>query len=405
MAETLTPNTADELAQTVAQAAADKTPLRIIGGGSRLGLGEAVAAATHLSTEKLTGITEYKPDALSLVVKAGTPLAEIEQTLLAQSQRLAFEPADYRKLLGTQQSKPTIGGVVACNISGPRRVAVGACRDFLLGVKFVNGKGELIKNGGKVMKNVTGYDLVKLLCGSYGSLGVLTELSFKTAPIPEFETTLVFENLPGYEAVDLFSRLLGQPLDITGAVHQTAHASSDGIAKSYIRIEGFEAAVHRRVERIRTLTIKKFETLSYIASTNLWQSLRDIEFAVGRNWPLWKIMIKPSEGPALVEVLQNIAGGNAQFDWGGACVWYSPEGCLEWPVLRKLTEKLGGQAMRVTGAKAAPAFHPQSGAVADMSERIRAKFDPDNILNPGILVQTAELEKAAQLARMTQEAR
>ena len=174
----MTPETEAELAAIITGA---EGPLRIEGGGTRP-IGGASNGA-RLSTSAMTGVELYEPGALTLVVRAGTPLDEVEATLAAEGQRLAFEPMDHRGLLGTSGT-PTIGGVVAANVSGPRRIQAGACRDFLLGVRFVDGQGRIIRNGGRVMKNVTGYDLVRLMAGSYGTLGVLTEVALKVLPAP-----------------------------------------------------------------------------------------------------------------------------------------------------------------------------------------------------------------------------
>ncbi|MEM7711725.1 MAG: FAD-binding protein, partial [Pseudomonadota bacterium] len=187
------PETEAELAEIVRGANA---PLSVRGGGTR----HVPAAGEPLTVSGLTGITLYEPGALTLVARAGTPVAEVEAALAAEGQRLPFEPMDHRGLLGTEGA-PTIGGAVAMNVSGPRRVQAGACRDSLIGVRFVDGEGTVVKNGGRVMKNVTGYDLVKLLAGSRGSLGVLTEVSFKVLPAAATQATLRLDGLKVADAV------------------------------------------------------------------------------------------------------------------------------------------------------------------------------------------------------------
>ncbi|MEL7414796.1 MAG: FAD-binding protein, partial [Pseudomonadota bacterium] len=215
---TLSPTTEDALSAAIADARAASTPLEIVGGGTRLGLGKPVQASDQLSTRGLSGITLYEPGALTLVAQAGTPLAEIEEALARENQRLAFEPMDHRALLGSE-GEPTIGGVVAANVSGPRRVQAGACRDSLIGVRFVDGRGTVLKNGGRVMKNVTGYDLVKLMAGSYGTLGILTEVSFKVLPAPEARQVLLFDGLDVAQAVACMTEAMGSPYDLSGAAH------------------------------------------------------------------------------------------------------------------------------------------------------------------------------------------
>ena len=207
----MTPQNEAELAEMVAAA---NGPLQVRGGGTRP-VGKPVDGAV-ISAAGLSGIVDYEPGALTLVVRAGTPVAEVEAALAAEGQRLAFEPMDHRALLGTEGT-PTIGGVVAANVSGPRRFSVGAARDFLLGVRFVDGSGRILKNGGRVMKNVTGYDLVKLMAGSYGTLGVLSEASFKVLPVPEQTLTLELVTADERKAQEAMTRALTSPYEVSGA--------------------------------------------------------------------------------------------------------------------------------------------------------------------------------------------
>ncbi|MFW5881734.1 MAG: FAD-binding protein, partial [Roseicyclus sp.] len=227
-----------ELAEAVAGATG---PLKVIGGGTRP-VGAPVTGEA-LSVAAIKGVELYEPGALTLAVRAGTPPEEVARVLAAEGQRLAFEPMDHRGLLGTRGS-PTIGGAVAANASGPRRISVGACRDFMLGVRFVDGRGEVVKNGGRVMKNVTGYDLVKLLTGSRGTLGVLTEVSLKVLPVPESAGMLVLQGLDSARAVAAMARALGSPFEATGAAHDP------GAGRTLIRVEGFETQVAYRLERL-----------------------------------------------------------------------------------------------------------------------------------------------------------
>ena len=260
MAEIITPDDEAELAEAVAEAAGAGTPLEIRGGGTRAGLGRPVQASRTLSTAGLSGITLYEPGALTLVVKAGTPMAEVEAALAAEGQMLPFEPIDHRALLGAQ-GEPTIGGVVACGVSGPRRIQAGACRDAMLGVRFVNGRGEAVKSGGRVMKNVTGYDLVKLMCGSHGTLGVLSEISFKVLPKPEAEATLVREGLDAGAGVAALTAALSSPFGITGAAHLDA--------RSLVRIDGLAGSVAYRTEKLLDLLGAGWEAVSGAESAAL----------------------------------------------------------------------------------------------------------------------------------------
>ena len=239
----ITPKTETELSDIIRTANA---PFRIRGGGTRP-VGQ-MGDATPLSTSALTGITLYEPGALTLVVRAGTALADVQAALDAEGQCLAFEPMDHRGLLGSTGT-PTIGGVIAANASGPRRIQTGAARDHLLGVRFVDGSGRVIKNGGRVMKNVTGYDLVKLMAGSWGTLGVLTELSLKVLPKSAATGVLLLEGLSDQTAIRALSMALGSAFEVTGAAH--VQKGLDGAPVTMIRVEGSEASIAYRAEQLR----------------------------------------------------------------------------------------------------------------------------------------------------------
>lgn len=367
----MTPKSEQDLAQAIAQATG---PLRIIGGGTR-DFGMPVVGEV-LSTAELSGITLYEPGALTIVVQAGTPVAQIEAALDAENQRLAFEPMDHRGLLGTDGA-PTIGGVVAGNVSGSRRIAVGACRDHLLGVRFVDGMGTVIKNGGRVMKNVTGYDLVKLLAGSFGTLGVLSEVSLKVLPKPETSATLVLHGLGVEQAVAAMSAALGSPFEVTGAAHGR---------DTLIRIEGFAASVAYRLDALENLLggfgeITREEDAS--VSSAIWKDITDVADFGGTDAEIWRVSVKPSDAPALIDALPE--GCDVRLDWGGGLVWISAPSGTDIRACMGVT----GHATLVR-AKAAtratvPVFHPENEVVAALSRGIRAKFDPRGILNAGLM--------------------
>ena len=369
----MTPKTEEDLAQVVAGA---KGALRISGGGTR-GYGRPVVGEV-LSAAKLTGVTLYDPGALTMVARAGTPLAEVEAALKAENQRLAFEPMDHRPLLGSK-GKPTIGGAVAANISGPRRISVGACRDFLLGVRFVDGVGQIVKNGGRVMKNVTGYDLVKLMAGAHGTLGVLTEVSFKVMPDVEKAATLTLDGLDDARAVAAMSRALGSPFDVTGAAHLPGGLNGP---RTYLRIEGFAGSVGYRAGNLAELLVY-FGTATVTQNADAWTDLRDVTALAARSGDIWRISVKPSDAAGLVANLDATA---VQYDWGGGLIWaLAPAGTD----LRAPMDGISGHATLIRADEATraaiPSFHPEPAPLAAITQGLRAKFDPRGILNPGLM--------------------
>ena len=375
------PKSEQELADVVKASAAKGARLQIRGGGSRAGLGHGVTGEL-LDTTGLKGVSLYEPGALTIVAAAGTPLETIEKTLAKEGQRLPFEPMDHRALYGTN-GKSTIGGVVAANISGPRRIQAGACRDSLIGVRFVDGEGTIIKNGGRVMKNVTGYDLVKLMAGSHGTLGVLTEVAFKVLPMPEAGATIVVEGLDNEKAGAAMSAALTAPYDVNGAAHLPATAGK--AARTCIRVEGFEGSVRYRSGKLQDL-LAGFGDVSIEAdqgkSSRLWQQIRDVEAVAAGEGDVWRISAKPSDGPKLANLLARDA--QVQFDWGGGLMWACmPEG----HDVRTIMNGIDGHATLIRSSEATAkrlgVFQPESAPLAKISAGLRSRFDPHGILNPG----------------------
>ena len=357
------PGTEAEVAEAVRAAAG---PLAIRGGGTRGPAGEG----TPLSLARLTGIRLHEPGALTLVVAAGTPMREVEDALRVEGQRLAFEPMDHRGLLGTS-GEPTIGGCVAAAASGPRRVQVGGCRDHLLGVRFVDGTGAAVKNGGRVMKNVTGYDLVKAMCGARGTLGVLTEVALKVLPATAASATLTLRGLDAGAAVRAMAAALGSPFEVTGAAW-------DGAA-TRLRIEGLEGSVAYRAGRLADLLAPHGAAeveRDPEANAATWAAVRDVAPFHGRAGDVWRVALRASDAPAAVAA----AGGEALLDLGGAAMWVLvPEGTD----LRDRLEGLRAVAIPVRGR--APRVGPQPPAIAAIEAGLRARFDPRGILNPGAM--------------------
>lgn len=383
--EIIAPQSEQELSELVAGAMRKQTPLEIIGAGSRKGYGNPVAATSQVSTRAISGITLYEPAALTIVARAGTPLDEIREVLAAEGQHLPFEPADWSQLLANE-TRPTIGGTVATGISGPRRIQAGAVRDSLIGVRFVDGTGAITKNGGRVMKNVTGYDLVKLMCGSQGTLGILTEMSFKVLPMPRKTATLTLDGLDDKRAMEALSMALGSPFDITGAAHFAQ--SGDTI----IRIEGFADSVAYRCNELTRL-LAPFGPAEInddpTVNQQLWQSVRDCTEFSGKPGAIWRISLKPSDGPKLVAGLRTKMPLEAIYDWGGGLVWLlvAEEGDCGAGAIRSAVAATGGHATLVRASDAMRStigvFQPEAAAVAAISSALRSRFDPAGILNPG----------------------
>jgi glycolate oxidase FAD binding subunit len=371
---TLAPGSEEELAETVRAAAAASRPLAIEGGGTR-GLGHPVAGE-RLSTAGLAGIPLYEPGALTLVARAGTPLAEIEAVLAADNQMLPFEPWDARALTGANGT-PTVGGMVATNASGPRRIQAGAARDSLIGVRFVDGTGAIVKNGGRVMKNVTGLDLVKLLAGSHGTLGVLTEVAFKVLPRPETTVTLVLDGLDDATAGRAMTRALATPYQVSAAAHWPGAASG---ARTLLRLEGFAASVAHRASALA-------RALADIAPARLedgegdWAALRDAAPFAGRDGAVWRVSVRPTDGAVLGA---RLIGAEVLYDWGGGLLWVLAPEDVD---VRAAMASTPGHATLVRASDAAKArlgvFHPEPAPVAALADGLRRRFDPQQVLNRG----------------------
>ena len=399
MKDTYFPRTEAEAADIVRAHHASKTPLRIVGGKTRALLGNPVTAQHALRSVNLSGITAYNPAEMVMTAKAGTPVREIEAVLAEKGQMLAFEPMDHRAGMGTS-GEPTIGGIFATNSSGPRRIHAGAARDHLLGLRFVNGRGEMVKAGGRVMKNVTGLDLVKLLAGSQGTLGFMTELTFKVLPVPETVETLLISGLMDDEAAAAMSAAMALPADVSAAAHlpltvrhrYLGNRLPEG-ALTVLRLEGLKSSVEARLSKLAA-AVSRFGPVSRIAapeSRQIWQEIRDCRaYADGTSRPLWRVSVAPSEGHKVVLALRLEAGVDACYDWQGGLVWMRMEADPEADLLRRLVKAAGGgHATLVRAANAVraavPAFEPQAPGLAALAERVRLSLDPEGIFNPGLM--------------------
>lgn len=390
---------ADELeaAQLITKARSEGTRLEIRGNGTKRDIGNAVSADKIISASAMSGITQYDPAELVMVAKAGTLLSEIDKALAKNKQMHVFEPANYGKLLGTN-GKQTIGGIAASNMSGPRRYVAGAARDSLLGVRFVNGSGEIIKNGGQVMKNVTGLDLVKLMGGSWGTLGFLTEVSFKVLPRPETQITLAIHNVSDVEGAQLMATAMATSADVTGASHAPADIASQlmnapvkgGI--TFMRLEGLKETIGVRRDRVIASLPKglNIQEIGARASLALWKMIRDVlPFADQDQRPVWRISVAPMSGYKVAAAILNKLEGQVFYDWQGGLVWLRLEDVsnASASVVRNIVKDHGGYATLIRASEPVRAstavFQPEIAPLAALSERIKMAMDPSGLFNVG----------------------
>jgi glycolate oxidase FAD binding subunit len=377
-----------EAAAIVAEASATGRPLSIVGGGTRARLGRPVDAGTSVSTARLDRIIFHEPAEMVIRAQAGAPLRAIEEALARHGQMLPFEPMDHRLLFGSE-GEPTIGALAAANISGPRRIAAGAARDALIGLRFVNGRGEIINSGGRVMKNVTGLDLVKLLGGAYGTLGLILEATFRVLPRPERSATVVIRRLDDARAIEALSAALGSPYGASGAAHLSAGMGRD-FPRTFARIEGFADSVEARVEKLIALLAPygARHALYGEDSERVWTAVRDVHYlAEPRDRAVWRVSLAPSKAAAFVAALGAGALGH-YYDWGGGLVWLATAQDREAATaIRAALKPLGGHATLVRASeamrRAVDVFQPLSPAAMALTRGIKASLDPAGVLNPG----------------------
>ena len=384
------PRSESEVTEIVMDARAAKTPLAIEGGNTRAGLGRPMQAPVTLSTSALSGITIYEPAEMVISARAGTPVSEIERAIGEKGQMLPFEPMDHRALYGSA-GDPTIGAVAACNISGPRRIAAGAARDHLIGLRIVNGRAEAVKSGGRVMKNVTGLDLVKLVCGSHGTLGVITEVTFKLLPKARGSGTLVVEGLDDERAVACMSAALGSPFEISGAAHLPPGLWGES-ARTVLRLEHFPDSVHYRLNALEKLlaAFGPMARLDHEPSLNFWRDLRDVGPLVRpSDSAIWRISVAPTRAPRLMRTICETLKGAYFYDWGGGLLWFSTpaQGDCGAGAIRKALAATGGHATLARAPDAMRAaldvFEPLSPALMKLTRGVKTSFDPQGLFNPG----------------------
>lgn len=405
----LTPATPEDLRDIVAAAVSADEPLAVEGHGSKRGLGRPIQAARTVSTRAMAGINFYEPEELVLSARAGTSIAEIEALVDERGQRLEFEPMDYGPLHGLEPGLGTIGGVIACNLSGPRRLKQGAARDHILGLAAVSGRAEIFKAGGRVVKNVTGYDLSKGLTGSYGTLAIMTDVTIKTMPKAEAETTLILRGLTDEEAIGALSAAMGSSAEVSGAAHLPYGIAArvlDGQlgreAATIVRLEGFGPSVEARSAYLGQALSKvgRMERLEADASRSLWKDVRDVRpFWDEPKRSVWRVSVAPTKGPDFANAVRMGCAAEAFYDWQGGLVWLRVEEGTQADSIRALVARLGGGHATLVRASeseraATPVFHPQPAPLAALSRRLKDQFDPSGILNPGRMGVASEGNRA-----------
>jgi glycolate oxidase FAD binding subunit len=395
------PESAGQVVDAVAWAAAEEEPLEVLGRASKRALGRPVQAGHGLDLSGLAGITLYEAEELVLQARAGTPLAEVQDALAEKNQELAFEPPDLGPLLGGPAGAGSIGGVLACNLAGPRRIKAGAARDHFLGVSAVSGRGETFKSGGRVVKNVTGYDLCKLMAGSHGTLAAMTDITVKVLPAAEKTRTALLLGLDDVGALAAMTRALGSAHEVSGAAHLPAalaahsavsYVREAGGAVTALRLEGTGPSVEYRCAALRRqlADLGESEELHGRNSAVFWQEVRDVRPFVARPELLvWRVSVPPQAGPAVGAKLAQGRDTLCYYDWGGGLIWLAvpPSTDGGHAALRAALADWGGHATLIRGPEtlraAIPVFQPQDPATAALTKRIKDGFDPRRILNPG----------------------
>jgi glycolate oxidase FAD binding subunit len=402
MSEPLRPRDAKQVEEAISWAMAQGKALELTGHGSKCAIGRAAQWDATLDLSGLSGVTLYEPEELVLSAKAGTPLAEIEALVADKRQELAFEPMDYGPLLGSETGVATIGGVIAANASGPRRIKSGAARDHFLGFSAVSGRGETFKSGGRVVKNVTGYDLCKLMAGSWGTLAAMTDVTIKTLPKAETQQTILVLGVDALVARKATAAAMASYGDASAAAHlpaavaaEVAETASAGAAVTALRLEGVAPSVtQRRVVLEELLTpFGALAGLDEAPSRALWRAIRDVTpFAA--NGPrggadIWRISTAPAHGAEIGRALADKAGAEMLYDWAGGLVWAAlpRSDDAHAPVVHATVAAVGGHATLIRAPAAVRAkvdvFTPEPPALAALTQRVRKGFDPQGVLNAG----------------------
>jgi glycolate oxidase FAD binding subunit len=402
MTDTLRPRTPKDVEDAVQWALSRGAALELVGNASKRTIGRPAQSDLTLDLSGLAGVLLYEPEELVLSAQAGTPLNDIEALLAAHGQHLAFEPIDYGPLLAGASSRGTIGGTLAANLSGPRRIAAGAARDHFLGFEAVSGRGEVFKSGGRVVKNVTGYDLCKLIAGSWGTLAALTTVTIKTLPRPQTQATVWVAGLDDATAVRAMTAAMATTCDVSGAAHLPAAVAGRmvlgevvgaGRSLTLFRLEGVAPSVAHR-KTVLTAAMKAFgeaQASDEIVTRNVWRAVRDVTpLAATREAaarPVWRIVTAPARGAEVVRALG--AEAEALYDWAGGLVWVMLPASDDAgaALVRGAVSARGGQATLIRAPAAIRAsvdvFAPQEAGLAGLTKRVKQGFDPNGVPNPG----------------------
>jgi glycolate oxidase FAD binding subunit len=399
MTDILKPRDEKDVVEALAWALAEEKTLEVVGHGSKRAIGRAAQTDLTLDVSGIAGVTLYEPEELILSAKAGTPIVEIERLLADKNQELAFEPMDCGPLFGGDVGRGTLGGVIAANLSGPRRIKAGAARDHALGVHAVSGRAERFKSGGRVVKNVTGYDLSKLVAGSWGTLAVMTDLTVKVLPRAEDVTTVLALGLDDTRAVMAMTAAMGSSCEVSGAAHLperiAAKFSVPAVAKAgrgvtAFRLEGIAASVAYRRKQLEELLRPsgRLGALGREDSLAFWQAVRDAAPFVDRSQrAVWRISTAPAAGASVGAAIAVATGAEFFYDWAGGLLWVKMPGLMAED--KAIRAALGGRghALLVRAdpsvRASAAAFEPQDAALAALTRRVKESFDPTGILNPG----------------------
>ena len=402
MSEPLRPVDSKQVEEAISWALAQSKALELIGHGSKRAIGRAAQWDATLDLSGLTGVTLYEPEELVLSAKAGTPLSQIEALVAEKRQELAFEPMDYGPLLGGEIGAATIGGAIAANLSGPRRIKSGAARDHFLGFSAVSGRGETFKSGGRVVKNVTGYDLCKLMAGSWGTLAAMTDLTIKTLPKAETELSILVFGGDVAAAGKAMAAAMGSYGDASAAAHLPAALAAEitetaaaRAAVTAFRLEGVAPSIAQRKSLLEELlaSFGPVSTLDEAPSRSLWRAIRDVTPFAAKgprgDADIWRISTAPAHGAEVGRALTDKAGAETLYDWAGGLVWAAlPRSDDAHAALVQATVAgVGGHATLIRAPAAVRAkvdvFTPEPTALAALSQRVRKGFDPHGVLNAG----------------------